>query len=256
LEPPDAVKDEFVNIGVVLLERDHRFAEVRFTRDWSRVRCLDPQADTETLQALEAELRERLQTGGEGRDQLLAKLQDSLSNSLQITPAKGLLTESPPLEVEQLAKQYLDRAAPRREGRLSVRQRILGGMQSAFEAAGVWNVLNKEIAVERYTNPGDPLKIDCGYRPNGVIRLFHALALSTEPNNAKVLAFTFPLLSAGIARMENAKAELTAIVEDDLDRHEASTQFALDTLERSSIQFAAVSQMPQIAERARLELKL
>ncbi len=129
-------------------------------------------------------------------------------------------------------------------------------MQSAFEAAGVWHVLNKEIAAERYTNRGDPLKIDCGYRPNGVIRLFHAVSLSTEPNNAKVLAFTFPLLSAGIARIENAKAELTAIIEDDLDRREESTQFALDKLERSSIQLAAVSQMPEIADRARLELKL
>jgi hypothetical protein len=129
-------------------------------------------------------------------------------------------------------------------------------MQSAFEAAGVWSVLNKEIAVSRYTHAGDPLKIDCGYRPNGVIRLFHAVALSTEPNTAKVLAFTFPMLSEGIARMERATTELTAIVEDDLDRQEESTKFALDTLHRNSIQVAALRQMPEIAERARLELKL
>jgi hypothetical protein len=89
-----------------------------------------------------------------------------------------------------------------------------------------------------------------------VIRLYHAVALSTEPNTAKVLAFTFPMLSEGIARMEKATTELTAIVEDDLDRQEESTQFALDTLQRNSIQLATLGQMPQIAERARVELRL
>src|SRR5262245_49625839 len=36
---PDAVKDEFVNVGLVLLPGSGP-AEVRFTHDWSRVRCL------------------------------------------------------------------------------------------------------------------------------------------------------------------------------------------------------------------------
>ncbi len=40
---PDAVKDEFVNIGLVMIEAGANgdgFADVRFTRDWRRVRCL------------------------------------------------------------------------------------------------------------------------------------------------------------------------------------------------------------------------
>ena len=44
---PNAVKGEFVNIGIILFERaanDAEFADVRFTNDWKRVRCLDPQA--------------------------------------------------------------------------------------------------------------------------------------------------------------------------------------------------------------------
>ena len=31
--------------------------EVRFTRDWRRVRCLDPDADTALLEGMETELR-------------------------------------------------------------------------------------------------------------------------------------------------------------------------------------------------------
>ena len=55
---PDAVKDEFVNIGVVLLETGGAggapagFADLRFTADWSRVRCLDRAAFVELLAAL------------------------------------------------------------------------------------------------------------------------------------------------------------------------------------------------------------
>ena len=56
---PDPVKNEFVNIGVLLRSEDAR-AAVRFTRDWSRVRCVDPDADTTMLEALEAEIGRRL----------------------------------------------------------------------------------------------------------------------------------------------------------------------------------------------------
>ena len=65
---PDAVKDEFVNVGLVMLEPGADgagFADVRFTRDWRRVRCLDPQADVEMLEALERDIRGQL---GQARD--------------------------------------------------------------------------------------------------------------------------------------------------------------------------------------------
>ena len=38
---PDPVKNEFVNIGV-LLRAEGEQSTLRFTRDWGRVRCLDP----------------------------------------------------------------------------------------------------------------------------------------------------------------------------------------------------------------------
>ena len=63
---PDAVKGEFVNFGLVTIEngagRGQRFADVRFTKDWRRVLCLDPQADLEMLAALEREIREEWAT--------------------------------------------------------------------------------------------------------------------------------------------------------------------------------------------------
>jgi len=252
---PDTFKNEFVNIGVLLLGREDDFADVRFTRDWGRVRCLDPHADLDILQSLENDIREQLQSA-ESRRQIIHRLQDTLSNALQITEPNALLSQSPERDLEQLARTYLERAPVKRESRLGARQRIVAKMQDTFESAGVWDSLNKKIKAAKYTHPGDPFKIDCGYRPNGVIRLFHAVSLATEPDSAKVLAFTYPQLSEGIARIEKAKTELTAIVEDDLNRGDEEIEFAMETLQRTSIQVAAVSQLPGLAERARLELHL
>ncbi|MGB9106683.1 MAG: DUF3037 domain-containing protein [Terriglobales bacterium] len=250
---PDAVKDEFVNIGVLLLNGDS--ADLRFTRDWRRVRCLDPAADIEMLEALEADLRQQLTSGVLDRATLLKKLQDYLSNGLQLTAAKGCLAEDPAQELQSLAQMYLEhRRAGARE--TSGRQAIVAQMKSAFEHAGVWALMKKKIAAAQYTHKGDPLKIDCGYRPNGVIKMFHAVSLDSDVDAAKVLAFTYPDIRDGIARVENAKSELTAIIEPDLDRSDEAILFALATLERNAIAVATTSELPSIAERARLELRI
>ena len=61
---PDVVKGEFTNIGVLLREagRDDS-AVVRFTRDWTRVRCMDADADIGLLEGLEGEIAARLRLG-------------------------------------------------------------------------------------------------------------------------------------------------------------------------------------------------
>lgn len=253
---PDPFKNEFVNIGVLLLGREEEFADVRFMRDWARVRCADPQADIDILEALESDIREQLQSSSESRKQIVYRLQETLSNGLQLSEPSALLSESPEKDLNRLAQTYLERAKPQRESRLGARQRIVGEMRNAFEAAGVWDALNKKIKAAKYTHRGDPLKIDCGYRPNGVIRLFHAVSLATEPDSAKVLAFSYPSLSEGIARVEQATTDLTAIVEDGLNREDDAIQFAIQTLEQTSISVAPVSQLSMLAERARKELRL
>jgi len=53
---PDAVRNEYVHIGVILREQgsaDPAQIAVRFTKDWRRVRCLDPDADTALLESME-----------------------------------------------------------------------------------------------------------------------------------------------------------------------------------------------------------
>ena len=187
----DAVREEFVNIGVILLQERAAagpFAGVRFTRDWRRVRCVDPAADIEMLEAVEAEIEERLREGGQDRERILHLLRDSFSNTLQLSPVKGCLTESPEQELGRLAEMYLQ-STRRAEPRASAgRGLILGRMRAAFEDAGVWQLMRKKIAAAPFTHPGDPLKLDCGYRPNGVFKFFHAVPLASDIDGAKVLA--------------------------------------------------------------------
>lgn len=252
---PDPFKNEFVNIGVLLLGREDDYSGVRFTRDWSRVRCLDPQADIDVLEALEGDLREQMRNP-ESCKQTMYRLQETLSTGLQLSSSRTLLSEAPDQDLQHLARTYLERSAPKRQSRLGARQRIVTRMREAFEASGVWDSLTKNIRASKYTHPGDSLRIDCGYKPNGVIRLFHGISLHSDPDSAKVLAFSYPALAEGIARIENAKADLTAIIDEPLDREDDSVQFAIESLRRTAIQVAPITELAAIAESARQELRL
>lgn len=252
---PDAVKNEFINVGLVLMPPAGA-AQVRFTRDWSRVLCLDPDADVEMLQALENDLRNQLREMNGGRDLILRRIQDSFSNAIQPSEFQACLASSAVDEADELARLYLERPRRRQQAREpGARMAIVARMRSEFEAFGVMPpLLLEKIPVSRYTRGGDPLKIDCGYSPNGTVKLFHAVTLNSDINAAKVLAFSFPQLVQGIRKAEGKQAQLTAVVEDDLPKDDESVSFARETLEQNAIRVAPVSTMPQIAREAAREL--
>ena len=254
---PDAVKNEFINVGLVLLPPAGG-AQVRFTRDWSRVLCLDPDADVEMLQALENDMRNQLREMNGDRDLILRRIQDSFSNAVQLSDFQACLASSAVEEADELARLYLERPRrpqPAREP--GARMAIVARMRSEFEVVGIRPpLLLEKIPVSRYTRSGDPLRIDCGYSPNGTVKLFHAVTLSSDINAAKVLAFSFPQLAQGIKKAEGKEALLTAIVEDDLRSDDETVSFARETLEQNAIRIAPVSTMPQIAREAARELRI
>ena len=251
---PDAVKNEFINVGLVLLPPAGS-AQVRFTRDWSRVLCLDPEADVEMLQALESDLRNQLREMNGDHDLILRRIQDSFSNAIQPSEFQACLASSAVDEADELARLYLERPRRRQQAREpGARVAIVARMRSEFEAAGVWPLMQEKIPVSRYTRSGDPLKIDCGYSPNGTVKLFHAVTLSSDINAAKVLAFSFPELAHGIKKAEGKQALLTAVVEDSLPTDDESVAFARETLEQNAIRIAPVNSMAAVAREAAREL--
>src|SRR3954463_10895719 len=134
---PDAVKNEFVNIGVVLLESDASgFAEVRFARDWQRVRSLDPQADLEYLQALEESVRKQIANAG-GREKFLRLMNESFSGRIQLSAPSACITESPERELEELARLYVESSRHPAKRETGARQLIYARMRDEFERAGV-----------------------------------------------------------------------------------------------------------------------
>ncbi len=282
---PDAVRNECVHIGVILREavgadktgqagpgqagwgKDGAGkVEVRFTRDWRRVRCLDPDADTELLEGMESELRRRLVADPDGR--LMRILEESLSLNVQMTEPKAYLAESLPAGMEELMRLYVEPPPRERTPRLSGRAAIHARMRSEFESAGVWDLLRKKIAASEYTRPGDPLRIDVGYRPNGIVRMFHAVSLepgiATGLDVAKVLAFSAAALRAGVERVEKAELELTAVIEpaarvgatDEEPERLELYRFGVETMEEHRIRVLTTSDMGRVAETARRELRV
>jgi hypothetical protein len=257
---PDVVKGEFANIGVVLREAGSEKAEVRFTRDWSRVRCLDPDADVALLESLESEIAARLLAGVElkvNAKPMLETLEDSLSNSVQLTEMRGTLAESLPIEMEQLLKMYVEplkvRGAKKRQ---SGRTAIVADMRDAFERAGVWRLMRKKISAAQYTQAGDPLKIDCGYR-NGRVRMFHAVSLENDAEGAKGMAYSADALRAGVFRGEELELELTAVVEKKTDAGDQEEyDFGVSVMQREAIRVLTVADLEGVAETARRELRV
>jgi hypothetical protein len=284
---PDAVKGEFTNIGVLLREAaPPQPARVRFTRDWTRVRCLDADADIGLLEALEGEIDARLRSGpgsssATGKS-VIAMIEDTFSNSIQMTELRACLAENPAAELDLLMQLYVEPLRVKHEPKRTGRAAIAGAMRTHFERAGVWALMRKRIAVSMYTQPGDPMKIDCGYRPNsgvpgelvrgdgnGVVKMFHAVSLKADVEAAKVLAYSAPRLYQGVARIEGAKLELTAVVEPlravlsdnvdvgtDADEDVQRYRFGVESMEAADIRVLTISDLARAAETARIDLRV
>jgi Protein of unknown function (DUF3037) len=273
---PDVVKGEFTNIGVVLREVSSAAgradgAVVRFTRDWSRVRCMDADADIGLLEALEGEIAARLNASVTARDPkaVMDVLQDTLSNSVQITEARACLAESVAAELDQLMRMYVESMKVKASRQRTGRAAIAGAMRTEFERAGVWGLMRKRIAASLYTRAGDPMRIDCGYRVGletadvkGVIRMFQAVSLEADVEAAKVLAYSAPQLRDGVRRVESARLELTAVVEplrsvaEEDDEDTERYRFGVETMERQNIRVMTVSDLARMAATARVELRI
>jgi hypothetical protein len=266
---PDVVKGEFVNIGVLLREASGAGAAdsavVRFTRDWSRVRCMDADADIGLLEALEGEIGARLQMRAQdapGIKPVMEMLEDTLSNSVQVTEVRACLAESLPAEMEQLMRMYVEPLKVKVDRKRTGRAAIAAAMRTEFERASVWGLMRKRIAASMYTRAGDPMKIDCGYRPNGVIRMFQAVSLEGDVEAAKGLAYSAPQLIEGVQRVESARLELTAIVEplravsDTEDEAMERYRFGVEAMERQEIRVVTLNDLARVAETARTELRV
>ena len=210
---PNLVRDEWVNIGILLFDP----ASGRILRrmieepgEFARVRRLHPGADEELLRRLPEEFDGQFAAGadpgmaGKGLAAMnLGRLEQTLSNAVQLSAQKGLLAADLDAELDRL---YRDHVEPPRYSRvfedLATRNAIRTRANQVFRSTGIWPRLERRIRVAEFTFAGDPLRVDYAYRRNGTRGFVQALPLGRDPAQAKVLAFTADAIRAKIPRSE------------------------------------------------------
>jgi hypothetical protein len=253
---PHALRDDFVTVGVLLLESDGGFAEVRFTRDWKMLQCLAPDVELEWFGMVEQEIRERLGSLRR-RDDLMQLMNEKFGTMIDVAPTKAVLTENPAKEMEVLEEIYL---APRRAGMPAPHERtgrvaIVNTMKEAFAGAGVLELMQRNLDVVKYTGQGDPFRIDFGYRVGSAVKMFHAVSVAANVDQALALAYRYSRVDAGM-RQEQLQASLTAVVDQGMELSDEKTRFAIGMLEQNSVRVRTVGEMAEIAGEVRRELRV
>jgi hypothetical protein len=188
---PNLVRDEWINIGVLLIDPTSGRAMRRLIEEpeeFARVRRLHPAADQELLRRLPEEFDAQLEGDAKAG---LARLDRTLSNAVQLSPQKGLLAEDMDAELERLYRDHIE--APRYDrvsGDPSSRSTIRSRANQVFRTAGIWPRLERRLRVDEFTFQGDPMRLDYSYRRNGTRGFVQVLSLGRDPGQAKVLAFT------------------------------------------------------------------
>jgi hypothetical protein len=202
---PNLVRNEWVNIGVLLFDPasgERRLRLIEEQEEFARVRRLHPAADEGLLRGLRDDLEDRLRDGrhtAENGDwqKLLAKWEDTLSNALQLAPQKGVYAEDLDAELERLyADHVAPQRAPSRVGAAGTRAFVRNYCAQVWKLANLWGRLEKAVPVREFTFPGDPMRIDYGYRRNGTRGFVQTLSVSRAPADCKLFAYTAARMSA------------------------------------------------------------
>jgi hypothetical protein len=212
---PHAEREEFLNIGLLLHSAEEQFLDCLITRDLRRIKRFHPQVDLEFLRALQGYFEQQIQQHEDDLPGFLEGMQQSLSHVIQLAPARPILTAEPQAQLQELFARLVDNGQadfPTADTRMRIKLRLVEALRHARVLGDPR--FEKRIPAEPLTHPGDPFHFDFGYRPllaagkpNGHLKLIHALSLHRDHELASVLALTL-----GYVR-ERQAAELTAIIE-------------------------------------------
>src|SRR5271163_332253 len=156
---PHSLRDDFVTVGVLLVESDGGFADVQFTRDWKMLQCVAPDVELEWFELVEKEIRARL-GNLHRRDDLMQLISERFGTTIDVAPTKAVLSEDPAKEMEVLAGMYLvPLGRGERSQQRSGRNAIVNIMTEAFRSAGVLELMQQNLDVVKYTGQGDPFRI-------------------------------------------------------------------------------------------------
>jgi len=211
---PNAEREEFLNIGVLLHSPGDNYLNCLFTDDYHRIKRFHPAADMVFLRDLQSYFVQQIQRREDDLQGFLDDLQQSLSHLIQLGPARPMLAADLQAQLHELSQRLVgmrQAGFPADDTRMGIKQHLV----EALRRARVFDhpCFEKRIPAERWTHSGDPFHFDFGYRPpiargkpNGHLKLVHALSLHRDPDLASVLALTIGYVRA------LQPAELTAVI--------------------------------------------
>jgi len=244
---PNLIRDEWVNIGVLLYSPQGnrwRLRMISEAEEFRRVRRLHPLADEALLRGLQDSLEAQMPREPEDLPLFVEKMDQTLSNVLQISPQRGVLTADFEGEMERL---YQDHVAPQRWQReagptISTPAGIRRRLREVFGAAGLRDRLQWGVRIDDFTERGDPFRMTCSYRRNGTRGFIHALPLGRDLNQAKVLAFTVERI-----REELERSEFAAVTDVEPRRENRRHEFIARLLREQEIRIVAQDRLEEYA---------
>jgi hypothetical protein len=253
---PHAEREEFINIGLLLHSAEEQFLDCLITRDLRRVKRFHPQADLEFLHDLQSHFEQQIQANEDNLQGFLIGMEQSLSHVIQLAPERPVLAAEPQEQLHQLFERLVDKRQanlPSGNTRMRIKQRLVEALRRGhvFEDSR----FEKQIPAEPLTHPGDPFRFDFGYRPpmvagkpNGHLKLIHALSLHRDFELASVLSLTM-----GYVRSKQP-AELTAIVEELPAKANKTAAHSARILKDAEITIRPVSEVDELATSIHHEL--
>ena len=253
---PHAEREEFLNIGLLLHSAEEQFLDCLFTRDLRRIKRFHPQADLEFLRDLQSHFEQQIQQHEDNLQGFLEGMQQSLSHVIQLAPARPVLAAEPQAQLQQLFERLVGKRQadfPAADTRMRIKQRLVEALRRARVFSD--KRFEKRIPAEPLTHPGDPFHFDFGYRPpmaagkpNGHLKLIHALSLHRDHELASVLSLTM-----GYVRSKQP-AELTAIIEGWPARGDKTAGHSYRILKDAEITMRPLTEVDAFATSIRNEL--
>ena len=245
---PSLVRDEWLNIGVLIFDEstgDCRLRLIEEPAEYARVARLQPAADENVLRRLRDHLEDRFEFSLQSRpaprvifsvpelSEFIRKLDGTFSTGLQLGPQKGLYGTDVDEEVKRLYEEHVGlHGRVARVGAPGTRSMMREYCSQVWRHAGLWQKVERSIRIAEFTYPGDPMRVDYGYRHNGTHGFVHLLSVSRSPSAAKEYAYT----AEHIAPRASFKSEFAAVTDVPLEFGNLRHQFIRDTLRDARIE--------------------
>jgi hypothetical protein len=218
--------------------------------EFARVRRVHPESDEDLLRALAPEFDARLRGSAVGVAAYRLKLDQNLSNVLQLSPQKKLLADNFDAELDRLDREQVTPPLRRTGGLLqNTRDWMRSKLNDVFRRHRILGMLEHRVRVEGFTQPGDPTRLDYGYQ-NGVRGFIQSVSLRRDLPQAKALAYTASCIHA-----RDRLAEITAITDTAPDGENPRHVFVEKLFAGEGIRIVAMSQVEGFAEELRQRIQ-